>query len=392
MLRHLPWISLGLTLAFAVPSSAADAQYGFAGDIYLAGQNPTISEPVSRDAFIAGNTVLLKADVAGDAHMAGYNVTSDAAVAGSLYAAGYSVLATAPIGGDFTAAGNVIGLSSASSVAGNARMAGGTVTVAAPMAGSVLITAQTLNVSSVITGDLSFFGEAITFGPGAKVLGSVTIKAPKPIDVPITVASVDRVTFELSDAPNYVTEAGKTANGALSGLWPALWAMAVWLLLLLAAGVAAITLSPVAVATAQTHSAERPFRIFGRGILVFSATLGLAVVAALTVVGLLALPAILVAIVLACSFAYVVGCYLVAIRVFAPFLAIDTQLKRIGVLVFALVLATLIGLIPFLGWLITLILVCFGFGAMAASRSSRRDRKAAGNGDAIGSEQPVMPR
>jgi hypothetical protein len=35
-------------------------------------------------------------------------------------------------------------------------------------------------------------------------------------------------------------------------------------------------------------------------------------------------------------------------------------------------------------------LVCFGFGAMAASRSARRDKNAAGNADAIGSAQPVM--
>lgn len=389
MRRHLALIALGvLTIALAGPAVADDARYGFGGDTYIAGHDSTLSEPVVQDAFLAGYTVLLSAPVGGNAHIAGYSVTADAAVTGNLYAAGNSVTATAPVGGDVTAIGNTVNLSSASSVAGNSRVAGATVTLAAPMAGSVLVTAQSLTLGSVIAGDLSFFGEAIAFAPGARVDGTVTIHAPTPIAVPVSVASADRVTFELANAPNYVTEAGKTANGALSSIWPAFGAMALWLVLLLAAGVAAITLSPVAVATAQTHSAERPLRLFGRGILVFSATVGLAVVAGLTVIGLLALPAILVAIVLTCSFAYVAGCYLVAIRVFAPFLAIDSRLKRIGVLVFALVLATLIGLIPFLGWLITLTLICFGFGGMAASRSPRRTEEPASK-PAAG--EPALP-
>jgi hypothetical protein len=128
------------------------------------------------------------------------------------------------------------------------------VNVAAPITNSLLVTAQTLTLSAPVSGDLGIFGEVVTFAPGAKVAGMVTIKAPKPIDVPASVASADRVTF----------------------------------------------------------------------------------------------------------------------------IAVDSNLKRLGVLVFALILATLIGIIPSLGWLITLALVCFGFGAMATSRLSRAGRKLPG--------------
>lgn len=368
MLRHLPWISLGLTLALILPGAAADAQYGFGGDLYFSGQNPTISQPVLNDAFVAGNTVLLKAGVAGDAHMAGFNVTADAPITGNLYGAGYAVTASAPIGGDVTAIGNTIALTSGSSVAGNARLAAATITLSAPVAGSALVSAQTLTLEAPIAGDLSFFGETITFAPGAKVEGQISIKALKPVDVPVWVAPADRVTYERADVPNYVNEAGKTANGALSGLWPAVWGLASWLLLLFAAGAAVITFMPKAVAAAQAHAAAYPLRTFGRGILAFSMTLGIVIVAGLTVIGLFAIPILIVAIGLVCSFAYIAGCYLVAIRVFVPFLTIETNPRRLGVLVAALALATLVGLIPFVGWLITLALVCFGFGAMAASR------------------------
>lgn len=391
MFRHLSWISLVAALTFCAPAAADDAQYDFGGDVFLTGKNPTVIEPVVHDAFVAGNTVILRATVAGDAHMAGYNVSSDAAIIGSLYAAGYTVTATAPIGADVTAIANTISLTSDTSVSGNARLAGATVSVAAPIAGSLLVTAQTLTLSAPVSGDLSIFGETVTFGPGAKVAGMVTIKAPKPIAVPASVASADRVTFELSDAPNSVTEAGKTANNALSGLWPELWVMAAWLALLFASGAAVITLLPRAVAATESQTAAHPFRTFGRGVLVFAATLGIIIVAALTVVGLFAIPILLVAIVLACSFAYVAGCYLMAIRLFMPFVALDSVHRRLAVLVFALILATMIGLIPFLGWLVTLALVCFGFGAVVGNRMSPAGNNASGNAAAMGPVQPAMP-
>ncbi|MEO5806460.1 hypothetical protein [Devosia sp.] len=363
MHRHIAWIVLSATLALTMPSIAEDVRLELGGDLYLAGRNPTVATAITHDAFVAGNDVSLQAPITGDAHLAGFHVSAAAPVSGDLYAAGYGVTATAPIGGDMTAAGNTITLSSTSSIAANLRLAGATILLSAPVSGSALISAQTLTLDTTIAGDFSFYGEAIVFGPGAKVGGVLTIRAPKPIDVPVSVASADRVKFQLADAPNYVNEAGKTADGVVKSFWPAIWAMGIWLLVLFVVGAALIVWAPKAVARAQSNSSLRPFKTFGYGILVFSSVLGLTIVAAMTVIGLLAVPIVLIFVFLACSLAYLAGCYLLTLRIFGRFLAVNTNARRFGVLATAIVLAALIGIVPLLGWLFTLGLVCFGFGA-----------------------------
>jgi hypothetical protein len=130
------------------------------------------------------------------------------------------------------------------------------------------------------------------------------------------------------------------------------------------------------------------------GILTFASTLGLVPVAAMTIVGLIALPVVFIYIIVACSLAYLGGAYLVTLRIGSAFTTIDTNLKRLGVLVAALIAAVLLGLIPVLGWLITLLIVVYGFGAFAVVtmvRWSEKDAKRilAAQQEPIGSVHPT---
>ena len=103
----------------------------------------------------------------------------------------------------------------------------------------------------------------------------------------------------------------------------------------------------------------------GLGVLTLASTLGLAIVAALTIVGLIALPVVFIYILVACSLAYLTGAYVIALRIGASFVKIDTNLKRLLALALGLVGAVLLGIIPVLGWLITLAIMSFGFGVFA---------------------------
>ncbi|RYE87308.1 MAG: hypothetical protein EOP19_04605 [Hyphomicrobiales bacterium] len=359
----------GLVLAglLLLPGYAAaeDGKLAFGGDQYVAGQSASIAAPVERDAFAAGYDVLLNAPVTGDAHLAGFNVTSDAAITGDLYAAGSSVSVNGTVGGDITAFGSSVAVRSGATVTGNVRLAGATVTLSAPVNGSALITAQTLTLDTTVAGDLNFFGENLNFGPAAKVTGKVIIRAPKEIAVPATVAAADRVSYSPLAAPDYATEAGKTAEHVVQSIWPAVWATGLWWVLLVVIGLLFITLAPRLVAALEIVAAKRPFRNLGLGILAFASVVGLVPVFALTIVGLFLLPFVLVFEVVACALAYLAGTYLVGVRIAQALLPIDSNLKRVGVLVASIVLAGLIGMIPFVGWLVTLALLAFGFGAFA---------------------------
>jgi len=356
---------LALALLLLVPGlvQADEARLVFGGDQFVAGQAASITEAASHDAFAAGFDVSIKAPVTGDAHLAGFNVATDAAISGDLYAGGQAVAVSASVGGDVTAFGNSIAIRAPADVGGNVRLAGATVSLSAPVRGSALVTAQTLTLDTEIVGDLNFFGENLIFGPAAKVSGKVIIQAPREIAVPATVATADRVSFTQLVAPDYAGQAGKTAEHVVQSVWPAVWGIGLWWLLLCVVGLLFITLGTRLVVALEVATERRPIRKFGLGILAFASVVGLVPVFGLTVVGLFLLPFVFIFVFAACVLAYVAGTYLVGTRIARALLAIDTNLKRLGVLVAAVVLAGLVGMVPVLGWLVTLLLLIFGFGA-----------------------------
>ena len=326
---------LTLLLGTLSAAGAEESRLAIGGDQFTAGQIAAISAPVAHDAFAIGGDVTLGMPVAGDAHLAGYDVDVTADIAGDLYVGGFSVNITAGVGGDLSAVGNTITLRSSSPVSGNARLAGSAVILATPVTGAALVTAQSLTLDAAIAGDFSFYGENLTFGPNARVDGTLDIRAPKQTAVPASVAAADRVRFELLDSPDYVSEAGKTAGTFVGRLWPVFWTVAAWWLLLFVAGAGLIALLPGAVTAMQQTSQTRPFRSFGLGILALAAVLGLVPVAALTIIGLVLLPFVAIFVFLACSLAYLTGTFLIGLRIAGAFVTIDTNLRQLGVLALA---------------------------------------------------------
>lgn len=359
-------LSAGSTAALADQVSLS-----FGGDSYAAGQNASIAGAVVGDAFLMGYDVTLAAPVSGSAHLAGFTVNSNAEVTGDIYAAGFAVTISGSAKRNVTAMGNSVVLRTGTPLPGNARLAAASIVVDNAVEGSILASAGSMTLNAPVKGDFSFYGESLTFGPNAKVDGKVSIQAPKPIAVPASVAAADRVTFQQLTSPDYATEAGRTAENVVKGFWPAFWATMLWWLLLFVIGAAGLALLPRLFARLQVVSATHPFRRLGLGILTFASVIGLVPLAALTLVGILLVPFILIFVVIACSLAYLTGVYLAAVRIAVAFVAVDTNLKRVGVLAVSLVAAGLLTMIPFIGWLITLALLAFGFGTVAAITMAR---------------------
>jgi hypothetical protein len=357
--------------------AAQESSFGFGSDQYAAGQNVSVGEPVGGDVFLAGNDIALSAPVSGDAHLAGFDVNTAGPVDGNVYAMGFSVDVTGAVGGDVTAAGNTVTLRSTSPVGGNARLAGSTVTVASPIRGAALVTAQTLVLDAPVSGDLSFYGDTITFGSAARVGGAFIIQAPQQIDVPVTVATADRVQFTQYTRPDYMQEAGRTATDTLlRRLLPELWIAGIAWLVFVLIGAAMIALMPRTMSRMQLASERHTLRSFGLGILALAALFGLVPLFAITIVGLLAVPVVLLIIALFAVAGYVLGTYFTGLRIAGALASVDTNFKRMAVLAVFLAVSLLLAIIPVIGWLFILLLTIFGLGAMAVAliiRWSARD-------------------
>ncbi|MGN6156811.1 MAG: hypothetical protein ACTHNL_01835 [Devosia sp.] len=371
-------VALVTIASFSAGSASADQQGAvFGGDTYVAGQNTTIASSVERDAFGAGSNVVLSAPVAQDAHLAGFDVQSNSDVGGNLYAFGFSVSVGGSVRGDLTAFGNTVSVHPSQPVGGNLRVAGANVMLDSQANGSALITAETATINAPIKGDLSFFGRSLTFGPNATVDGQVLIHAPAAITVPASVAPAGRVIFTQLASPEYPSQAGQTAEMVAKGFLLTLWATTLWWVLLILVGIAFVTLASGLVGKLETLSLARPVRRFGLGLLALACTIGLVPAVALTVVGLLLVPFVLIGVAIACSLAYIAGAYLIALAVARRIAPITTVGRRILVLALALVVGGLVGSIPFLGWLIGIGIATYGFGVIAAlimTRWSSDDR------------------
>lgn len=149
------------------------------GDLILAGGNILVAGSVSKDVAAGGGTIVLGGTVGEDVRAAGGNVTVRGSNGGDLVAAGGTVDVTsgARVGGDALVTGGRITISG--TISGNVKIAGGDVIIDGPIGGSVTVRARklTLGDHAAIGGDLTYRApQELTRAPGATVRGKVSFE------------------------------------------------------------------------------------------------------------------------------------------------------------------------------------------------------------------------
>jgi len=152
MKRKLSTLILFLALLF-VPTASAQAQSPDGGDVFLLGQNYTLSSDETLDgslAVIGGNVTIEE----------GATVNGDVVV----------------VGGNLTIKGDING---------DAAIIGGNLTVSAEIDGDVVIVGgqAVLTETAVVDGNVSTIGGQVEKEPGAEITGTITNNAP-PVDIP----------------------------------------------------------------------------------------------------------------------------------------------------------------------------------------------------------------
>ena len=364
------------TASMAAPS-VADAETTASGeDLYAMGTSARPDVQAPRDLFAAGARVAVRGSIAGDLHAAGFDVEVEAPAAGDLYAAGGSVDLRAPVGGDATAMGGSVTLARDASAGGNARLSGGTVTVEDPVAGALVVAGGEVLLDAAVEGDVAVAAGALTFGPDARIGGTLRHAGPEPVAVPEAVIPADRVSFERISRPEVLREAGEGFGipeaPVLSGRTAA-GAAAIGLGFLVVLGAVLLAFAPRTVAGLRRRATARPWLCLLLEALGLSALLGLVPVGAMTLVGLPLLPVVALAVVLAWILGYLLGAYAVAMRVAQALgagAAPPIWLKLI-VLDAGVALAAALNLVPVLGWLANLALILLGIGAVVAALLER---------------------
>jgi len=373
-MRYISVLSTFLIILLAVPAAAQDEGRAlFGGDRYLAGNDIAAEEDTARDLFMMGETVTVAAPVAGSAHLMGRRLSVEAPLDGNLYAMGYALDLNAAVAGSVSATGAELRLSD--EITGNLRASGWEIRLDGPVAGSALLAGGQITLNAAVAGDVIIASDDLRFGDGASVGGALTIYAEDPdsVVVPDGVAPADRI--EILQAESY-----DEAHGAA---WPMverpsfgarIGRFLTGVLIVTGLAVALAALMPDRLAELRERSVEHPGQSLWAGFLGLSTLVGAGFVASLTIVGIVLLPAAILLAVLAMLAGYVLGIYVLGGAIWnamgraAP---VDLASKALMALAGA-VLAALIGLIPFLGWLFVLALGMVGVGAMVRSWKLRR--------------------
>jgi hypothetical protein len=175
--------------------------------------------------------------------------------------------------------------------------------------------------------------------------------------VPEAVVPADRIELRARPEPEPEPTPPAAAAGRYAGV--------IGILALLATFASLI--APIGMEVMRDAATARPLRTLGLGFITLSATIGAAFVVALTVIGVVLVPAVLLVAVLSSLAGYIVAVYMLGASLVEA--ARRREPEGIGARALAAltgaVIAGLVFLVPFVGWLFMLTAALFGTGALA---------------------------
>lgn len=338
--------------------SAASLEVGT--DRLAAGLDVTITDSVAGDLMAAGAVVSVRGPVAGDVLSVGGRVAQDGRVAGSLRAAGGEVVVSGRVGRNVTLAGGTVRLAPGAVVAGNAYLSGGEVVLAGEVRGHVRASGGVVRILGVVDGSVEVTAERVVVGRGARVTGSLVHRSPEPAEVApearVRGAITHRPADDAGGLESWLIRFGKLAAFLLTGL-------------------VLVALAPGLVVRLSGGLTDRPWQAAGLGV---AATLAAPIALLLVGLTLLGLPLMLIGGALYFAALYVARA-VVAVWLGRRFL--DEEPGRGPVVAAFLLGGTVLGvagLLPWIGWLVTLAATLAGLGAAVDDTVRRiRDRRSA---------------
>jgi cytoskeletal protein CcmA (bactofilin family) len=312
-----------------------DVSGGVDGDVSAAGGRVTIEDRVSGDVAAFGGTIHLRAGVKDDARLTGAEIT----VSGQ-------------IGDDLLAAGGDVTVAPEARIGGRAWLAGGRVEVAGRIGKELKAAGGELVIAGEVLGDVDLIGETIVIRPGAVIHGQLRYRSPNE-------AQIDpgaRILGAVVAAP---IEARPPRAGHTGG-------RVFMVLSLLACAAVCYLLFPGISRAAARQVSESPWTNLGLGFAVLAAGPLAVLLLLMSLVGLW-----LGLIALALYLTLLLLGYLTGVL----FLA-EAGLRRarytqehgrwwmIGALAAALILLSLLRLVPVAGALASFVLMLFGLGAL----------------------------
>ncbi len=351
-------------LAFVATAHAQSDNDAFVvgNDTYLSGGTLTFDRSGTDDLYAAGSVVTADTELNGSAYLAGRKVTLKGRVGGNAHIAAMDIDLSADVFGDASLAGNTIEVGD---VGGDLRASGGTITLNGTVGSYALLAADEVFLNGTITGDTYLAGRSVSFGKAARIEGKLIVYEEETgsLAIPTHVAPDTRIERRSID----------DWEGGISSVVPRSWTSVVgsfltWVVIIAVLASLIAAFMPDTLAKLRVSLLERPHYNLWVGFLAQSIALGSAVIFGITLLGIFLIPACLIIAGLLGFAGYVVGAYSLGVGVLSTIgrsVPDDLQARALAAAAGAL-MAGLIAVIPFIGWLFVLALILAGSGAITA--------------------------
>ncbi len=337
-------------LSFGAVFDADDTVYRqgqISDDYYAAGGQVTIDAEVSGDLVVAGGTIALDSQVAGDMSAAGGSVSIRGSIGDDLRVAAGHLDIEASIGDDLIASGGDIDIKPGATVEGDTRLAAGNLRVAGTINGDLSAAAGNLVLSGRVLGNVDFIGDDIELLDGAVIEGTLTYRSPDelPINQNATVnGGIVHATLDWSHD-----------DDDFGFIFP---------ITMMLAAILFLVMFPNYSVDSARQLATAPVNSAGIGLLFLVFAPIVALLLMVIVVGIWVGLALLLLYAVSLLMGYLVGCIFVGdwgARLLKQDLS--TRGRRIASVVLAVLLLTILAMVPLLGGLLAFIVLMSGLGA-----------------------------
>lgn len=318
-------------------------------DIFAAGQDIRFSDVSAKYVIAAGGSLIFTDVTAEDMILAGGEIDLSGNVKDDIVAA---VCPVCPLGGRLHLSGDT-------HIGDDARLAGRDVDVAATIGGDLYAAAQQFTLSGDIAGNARIEAERITFAPGGRIGGDLIYASPTKPEIPegVVAGQIRQVEMVIP----FAKEVPRVS------IWHGILAVLGVLLAILLLGSALQVAVPGLISNAAATARAKPWSTLGRGLvlaLVVPAAVAFLMATVIGIpIGMVTMAGFVVLVALAfVAIAYCIGLYVRFLfgRKGIP----EGSGSRILWTSLGIFILVILGLIPFVGWAISVLAMIAGLGAV----------------------------
>ncbi|MFC1955751.1 polymer-forming cytoskeletal protein [Chloroflexota bacterium] len=344
-------------------------------DLYFAGGDIVIDGTVNGDIFAVGRSITINGKVNGGVSFGGQTATINGEITNGLRFGGQTIIMNGRIGRDLVVGCSQLSVLSTGRVDGDLIFGAGTAQVNGTIGDSILGGVGEVTLTNNVGGDIALTVDRLAITSSAVIQGNLKYTSPNEASIQSGAIISGDISHLIPDKP----EKAEMAKGIMAGIFGVIvWKILSYVMIFII-GIILILIVKKRMTLIQTAIQKSPWQTLGWGALILIATPIAAIIVMITVVGL---PLGIISLLLwgiALYLCQVPVALLLGRLIIRQNRALDSTGIMIGALALGLLILFVLRLIPIIGWIVGLLVVLFGLGALITSSVTMRFESAESN-------------